>query len=79
MKEMKEMKESITLLELLDKDFCEFNLLKKIKIFIIKSPSRTDRLMAEVEEFYISEIPYRLLIKKVFKAYHYENAVEVFE
>ena len=72
------MKENIILLELLEKDFCEFNLSKKIKIFIIKSSSRTDRLMAEVEEFYLSEIPYRLLRKKVFKVYHYENAVEVF-
>jgi len=66
------------LYELLEKDF-EFNFLEKIKIFVIKSPSRTDRLMADFEEFYISDIPYHLLRKKVFKVYHFENAVEVYE
>ena len=73
------MKENITLLELLERDFFEFKLSKKIKIFIIKSPSRTDRLMAEVEEFHISEIPYRLLRKKVYKVYYYKNTIEVFD
>lgn len=73
------MKENITLLELLEKDFFEFNLGEKIKIFIIKSPSGVDRLMAEVEIFFISEIPYRLLRKEVFKVYYYENMIEVFE
>ena len=69
----------ITLLELLERDFFEFKLSEKFKIFIIKSPSRSDRLMAEVEEFYISEIPYRLLRKEVFKVYYYENTIELFE
>ena len=73
------MKENITLLELLERDFFEFKLSEKIKIFMIKSPSRADRLMAEVEEFYISEIPYRLLRKEVFKVYYYENTIELFE
>ena len=73
------MKENITLLELLERDFFKFKLSEKIKIFIIKSPSRVDRLMADMEEFYVSEIPYRLLIKKVFKVYYYENSIEVFD
>lgn len=67
------------LYELLEKDFFKFKLSKKIRIFIIKSTSRSDRLLAESEEFYISEIPYHLLRKKVFKVYHFENSIEVFE
>lgn len=73
------MKENITILELLERDFFEFNLSKKIKIIIFNSPSRTDRLTTEVEEYYISEIPYRLLRKKVYKVHYYNNTIEVFD
>lgn len=74
------MKEN-TLFELLENldDFIKFKLSEKLKIYVIKSPSRMDRLMADCEEYYISEVPLRLLRKKVFKVYHYENVVEVFE
>lgn len=69
----------MTLYDVIKKDSNKFKVLKKFKIFIIKSTSRMDRLMAEMEEYYLSDIPYRLLRKKVFKVYHYENTVEVFE
>lgn len=74
------MKEN-TLFELLENldDFIKFKLSEKLKIYVIKSPSRMDRLMADLEEYYISEVPLRLLRKKIFKVYHYENVVEVFE
>lgn len=71
----------ITLFELLENldEFIKFKLSEKLKIYVITSPSRMDRLMADLEEYYISEVPLRLLRKKVFKVYHYENVVEVFE
>ena len=79
--EVKEMKENITLYELLNSfdDIIKFDLLKKLTICSASSTSLMDRLNADIEEFYISEIPLRLLRKKVIKVYHYENTIIVFK
>ena len=57
----------------------DFDLLNKLKIYVISSPELWDRLTAEVEEYYIHDIPYHLLRKRVYKAYYSENAIEVFK
>ncbi|HEY8390046.1 MAG TPA: hypothetical protein VIL26_03740 [Clostridia bacterium] len=56
-----------------------FDLKKKLKICTISSASMVDRLMADVEEYLIDEIPYRLLGKEVFSVYSFENVIEVFK
>jgi len=56
-----------------------FDLTKKLKISTIASASLTDRLLADVEEYFIDEIPYRLLKKGVFSVNCFENLIEVFE
>ena len=75
------MKENITLYELLNNfdDVIKFDLLKKLTICSASSASLMDRINADIEEFYISEIPLRLLRKKVIKVYHYENTIVVFK
>lgn len=69
--------ENITLYELLTSfdDIIKFNILKKIKIYTISSTSEMDKLTADVKEFYLSDVPLYLLLKKVFKVYHEENAI----
>ena len=57
----------------------DFDLLNKLKIYVISSSELWDRLTADVEEYYIHDIPYHLLRKKVYKAYYSENAIEVFK
>ena len=71
----------MTLYELLNNfdEVIKFDLFKKLKIFIISSISEMDRLTADVEEYFIGDVPLRLLNKKVFKVYHFENAIEVFK
>ena len=71
----------ITLYELLNNldDLMKFTLSEKLKIYIITSTSIRDRLTANVEQYYLGDIPLYLLRKKVFKVYHFENAIEVFE
>ena len=56
-----------------------FDLSKKLKIYIISSSSLWDRLTADCEEYYISDVPLHLLKKEVYKAYYSENAIEVFK
>ena len=56
-----------------------FDLLEKLKIYVISSSELWDRLTADVEEYYIHDIPFHLLRKKVYKAYYSENAIEVFK
>ena len=56
-----------------------FDLTKKLKISTIASASLADRLLADVEEYFIDEIPYRLLKKGVFSVNSFENLIEVFE
>jgi hypothetical protein len=78
-KEGKKMKK-FTLYNLLNSSSVkDFNLLEKLKIYVISSPELWDRLTADVEEYYIHDIPYHLLRKKVYKAYYSENAIEVFK
>ena len=78
-KEGKKMKK-FTLYNLLNSSSVKgFNLLEKLKIYVISSPELWDRLTADVEEYYIHDIPYHLLRKRVYKAYYSENAIEVFK
>ena len=71
----------VTLFEVLENldDLLKFNLSEKLKIYIITSTSIRDRLTANVEQYYLGDIPLYLLRKKVFKVYHFENSIEVFE
>ena len=75
------MKENITLYELLNTfdELIKFDMLKKLTICSTSSSSLMDRLNADIDEFYISEIPLRLLRKKVFAVYHNENTIVVFK
>jgi len=69
-----------TLFDLLNSSSVEnFDLLEKLKIYVISSSELWDRLTANVEEYYIHDIPYHLLRKRVYKAYYLENAIEVFK
>lgn len=63
----------ISLYELLNNfdDVIKFKLSEKLKIYVISSN-------AVIEEFYLSEVPLRLLKKKVYNVYHDENWIEVF-
>lgn len=73
------MKEKITLFELLKGERKKFNLSKKLKIYSISSTSLIDRLRADIEEYFIDDIPYHLLKKEVAVVYFFENAIEVFK
>ena len=72
--------EKFTLYDLLNsKGVKEFDLLEKLKVYVISSSSILDRLTADCEEYFISEVPLHLLKKEVFKVYYYENVIEVFK
>ena len=58
-------------------DVKKFNLFEKIRIYVISSPELWDRLTADYEEYYLHDIPYHLLKKRVYKAYYSENFIEV--
>lgn len=74
------MNEKFTLWELLNSSKMEFfDLTKKLKIYTISSASRADRLMADSEEYFVDEIPYRLLTKEVFTTYSLSNVILVFK
>lgn len=69
-----------TLYNLLNsKELLNFDLLEKLKIYVISSSSLWDRLTADCEEYYISDVPLHLLRKEVYKAYYSENSIEVFK
>lgn len=69
-----------TLFNLLNsKEVENFDLLEKLKIYIISSSSLWDRLTADCEEYFIGDMPLHLLKKEVYKAYYSENAIEVFK
>lgn len=71
---------NITLYDLLNSsDVKNFDWLKQLKIYVIASPALWDRLTADVEEYYIHDIPFHLLRKKVYKVYYSENTIEVFK
>lgn len=57
----------------------DFDLAKKLKICTISSTSLVDRLFADVEEYFIDDVPRRLLKKEVFKVNYFENLIEVLE
>lgn len=74
------MKEKFTLWNLLNSEKAkDFDLTKKLKISTISSGSLIDRLFADVEEYFIDDVPRRLLKKGVFKVNYFENLIEVFE
>jgi len=56
-----------------------FDLLEKLKIYVITTSDLLDRLTADVEEYFVSDVPFHLLRKRVYKAYYSENAIEVFK
>ena len=58
------MKEKFTLFNLLNIGRNKFNQLKKLTICSTSSGSLMDRLNADIEEYYIDDIPYHLLKKK---------------
>ena len=74
--------ENITLYDLLTNfdDVIKFNMLKKVKIYSIPSTSNElDKLTADVKEYFLSDVPLYLLLKKVVKVYHNENAIIVYK
>jgi len=74
------MNEKFTLWDLLNSSKMEFfDLQKKLKIYTISSASRADRLMADSEEYFVDDIPYRLLRKEVFTTYSLSNVILVFK
>ena len=69
----------ITLYELLTKYelVTKFKLSEKLKINVITSTSNKNRVIADIEEFYLSEVPLRLLRNKVFNVDYDDNWIEV--
>ena len=71
---------NFTLYDLLNSsDVKKFDLLEKLKIYVISSSDLLDRLTADVEEYFASDVPFHLLRKRVYKAYYSENAIEVYK
>lgn len=70
----------ITLYELLNNfdNVIKFKLSEKLKINVITSTSDKNRVVADIEEYYLSEVPLRLLIKRVFNVDYEDNWIEVF-
>ena len=69
-----------TLFDLLNSsEVKKFNLLEKLKIYVITSADLLDRMTADVEEYFVSDVPFHLLRKRVYRAYYSENAIEVFK
>lgn len=54
------------------------DLTKKLKISTIASASLADRLMADVEEYFIDDVPYCLMKKEVFTVNYFENLILVY-
>lgn len=72
------MKEKFTLWKLLNSNERKnLDLSKKLKICSIDSPSLIDRLTADIDEYFIDDVPFRLLKQEVFTVYYYENAIVV--
>ncbi len=71
------MKEKFTLFNLLNNERNNFNLFKKLTICSTSSGSLMDRLHADIEEYYIDDIPYYLLRKEVYAVNYYENTIVV--
>ena len=71
------MNEKFTLFNLLNINRNKFNLLKKLTICSTSSGSLMDRMNADIEEYYIDDIPYHLLKKEIFSVNYYENTIVV--
>ncbi len=71
------MNEKFTLFTLLNIGRNKFNQLKKLSICSTSSGSLMDRLHADIEEYYIDDIPYYLLRKEVYAVNYYENTIVV--
>ena len=71
------MNEKFILFNLLNNERNKFNLLKKLTICSTSSGSLMDRLNADIEEYYIDDIPYYLLRKEVYAVNYYENTIVV--
>lgn len=69
----------ITLYELLTKYelVTKFKLSEKLKINVITSTSNKNRVIADIEEFYLSEVPLRLLSSRVINIDYDENWIEI--
>ena len=71
---------NFTLYDLLNSsEVKKFDLLEKLKIYVILSSDLLDRMTADVEEYFVSDVPFHLLRKRVYRAYYSENAIEVFK
>ena len=71
------MKEKFTLFKLLNNECNKFNQLKKLTICSTSSMSLMDRLNADIDEYFIDDIPFNLLKKEVYSVNYYENLVVV--
>lgn len=71
------MKEKFTLFKLLNNERIKFNQLKKLTICSTSSMSLMDRLNADIDEYFIDDIPFNLLKKEVYSVNYYENSVVV--
>jgi len=71
------MKEKFTLFKLLNNERNKFNQLKKLTICSTSSMSLMDRLNADIDEYFIDDIPFNLLKKEVYSVNYYENLVVV--
>lgn len=71
------MKEKFTLFKLLNNERNKFNQLKKLTICSTSSMSLMDRLNADIDEYFVDDIPFNLLKKEVYSVNYYENLVVV--
>ena len=71
------MKEKFTLFKLLNNERNKFNQLKKLTICSTSSGSLIDRMNADIDEYFIDDIPFNLLKKEVYSVNYYENLVVV--
>ena len=71
------MKEKFTLFKLLNNERNKFNQLKKLTICSSSSMSLMDRLNADIDEYFVDDIPFNLLKKEVYSVNYYENLVVV--
>ena len=72
------MKENITLYELLNsyEDVIKFKLSKKLKIYAV-IPTAENYSIVKTEEYYLSEVPLRLLSSRVINVDYDDNWIEV--
>ena len=71
----------ITLYELLTNldEIIKFKLSEKLKIYVIISTSENNRVVVDGGEYYLSEVPLRLLRNRVVNIDYDDNWIEVFK